>query len=112
MPAGIGAELVPKHLGVHMGVAVDEAGRHHMALGVDYLIRGLAVKLADGGDSAVADGDIGAVTRRAGAVDHGAALDDEIVSHLFPPIGCPISGARIAAAPAGPAIWAGCARPP
>jgi hypothetical protein len=35
MPAGIGADGVPEDLGVHMGVAVDEAGRDHMTLGVD-----------------------------------------------------------------------------
>ena len=51
VPARAGAERVPQHLGVHVGVAVDEAGRDDVALGVDLVGAPLA-DAADGGDAA------------------------------------------------------------
>ena len=48
-------QRIPEDLGVHVRVAVDEAGRHHLAVGVDHLARALA-DATDGGDAAVAYG--------------------------------------------------------
>ena len=50
--------LVPGRLAVVVGVDVDEARRHELALGVD-LLAARAGDLADRGDAAVLDGDIG-----------------------------------------------------
>src|SRR5262249_42493781 len=46
---------------------------------------GAFVHLADLGDLAVLDRDIGLVAPGAGAVDHGAVLDNEVVAHRFLP---------------------------
>ncbi len=75
MPAIVGAERVPEHLGVVMGMAVDEAGCDDMALGVDDLLRAFARQIADGGNDAVPDADIGAETGQARTVHHRAAPD-------------------------------------
>ena len=83
VPARVGAELVPEHLRVHVGVPVDEAGRDHVAVGVD--VGGAALLDAtDRGDAAVDDADVGAVRREAGAVDDGPVADDDVEAHLPP----------------------------
>ena len=74
------AERVPEDLRVHVGVAVDEAGGDDQAVGVDDLARALA-DAPDGGDAAVAHGDVGAMARQAGAVDQHAVLDQQVVGH-------------------------------
>ena len=61
-------ERVPGELGVVVGVAVDDAGRQREAVAGDGLA-GSAEIVADGGDDAIAHGDIGADGRRPGAVD-------------------------------------------
>ena len=68
---------VPEELGVVVRVGVDEAGADGEAGGVDGLGRLLA-DVADGDDAAVADADVGSDPGGAGAVDHGAALDDHV----------------------------------
>ena len=60
-----------------MGVDVDEARRDQLAARVD-LLGALAVELADGGDLAVLDRDIGLDQRAAPAVGDGTIADDEI----------------------------------
>src|ERR1700730_193761 len=80
--ARAGADRIPEYLGVHMGVAVDEARRDHVAVGVD----GLPARrsdTADEGDLAFLDADVGAIARQAGAVDHHAVLDHQIVAHCI-----------------------------
>src|SRR5690242_17602284 len=67
-----------------MRVRIDETRRHHQAVGIDGAF-GAVLDLADLGDLAVRDRDIGPVALRAAAIDHGAVLDDEIVAHPFPP---------------------------
>ena len=84
--AGAAAHRVPEDLRVHVGVAVDEAGRHDMALGVYHLVRRLGDP-ADPRDAAVLDADVGPVAGQSGAVDHHAVLDHQIVSHAeVPPL--------------------------
>jgi len=51
-----------------------------MALGVDNFVAGLG-NAPDMGDEPVLDADIGAVARHAGAVDHHAVLDNQVVTH-------------------------------
>ena len=77
-----------------MGVGVDEAGRDHVALGVD-LFPGRAGQLADVGDAPVDDADIGLITGQAGAVDDGSVADQEIKGH-----GCLLGIGSTAKAPA------------
>ena len=60
VPARAGAQRVPEHLGVHVGVAVDEAGGDDVALGVD-LVGAPLPDAADGGDAPVAHAHIGPV---------------------------------------------------
>ncbi len=69
---------VPEHLRVEVGVDVDEAGRDDLAGGVDALRRLGVGEVGDGGDAVADDADIGAPTRRVGAVDHVAAGDDDV----------------------------------
>ena len=73
-------ERIPEDLRVHVRVAVDEAGRHHLAVGVDHLAGALA-DAADGGDAAVPHADVGPVAGQAGSVDHRAVLDHQVVGH-------------------------------
>src|SRR5688572_12878639 len=66
-------------------MGIDEARRHDQPVGVDGAL-GTLGHLADLGHLAVRDRDIGLVTRRTRAIEHGAVLDDEIVAHsLVPP---------------------------
>ncbi len=59
---------VPEHLGVHVGVAVDEAGRHHVALGVDLAPAPLPDP-ADEGDAVADHADVGAERAQSRPVD-------------------------------------------
>src|SRR5918993_3613713 len=59
---------------------IDEARRHDQPVGVDGAL-GAFAHLADLGHLAVGDCNIGVVTLGAGAIDHAAVLDDEIVAH-------------------------------
>src|SRR6266700_2979080 len=71
---GRGADRrVPADLRVVTGVRVDKAGRDDAIGGVDDPL-GAVLDLADLGDLAVRDRDVGMTARRAGAVDHCAVL--------------------------------------
>ncbi len=63
VPARVGALRVPEHLGVEVRVAVDEPGRHDVALGVDLPVAPLADP-AHPGDHAVDDPDVAAIASR------------------------------------------------
>ncbi len=63
-----------------MRVRVDEAGRDDAAIGVDHF-RCAVPDLADLGDLASGDGNVGLTPRRAGAVDDGAVPDQRVVAH-------------------------------
>ncbi len=80
VPARAAAQRIPRHLRVHVGVAVDEARRHDQAVGIDRARRGRR-DAADLDDAAVLDADIGGEARLARAVDDGAAADEEIEGH-------------------------------
>ena len=84
--AGGGEDRVPGRLAVEVGVDVDEARRHHQAVGVDDLGAGGVEAAADLGDHAVADGDVGMDGGRAGAVDDEAVADDERARVTHEPI--------------------------
>ncbi len=77
--AGRGGVGVPEQLGVVVGVGVDEAGTDHLAGGVDGLGGVGARQVADGGDAALGDADVGAYPGGARAVDHRAARDEQVV---------------------------------
>src|SRR5581483_10841568 len=79
--AGRGADRIPEDLRIHVGMAVDEAGRDDVAFGVERLLRRGAVQAADLGDPAVLDADIGAKARQSGTVDQRAVLDDQVECH-------------------------------
>src|SRR5262249_9017602 len=80
VPARAGAEGIPEDLGVHVGVAVHEARRHHLSLGVDDLARRLA-DAADGGDASAPHADVAPVPGLTGSVHHPAVLDHEVKGH-------------------------------
>ena len=61
-----------------MGVHVDPAGRDHQARGVDLALAG-ALLAADRGDAAAGDRHVARERRLAGAVDDGAAANDDVV---------------------------------
>jgi hypothetical protein len=71
---------VPADLRVVMRVRVDKAGRDDETVGIDGLRRPIGDP-ADFGDPAVLDRHIGLAPGRAGAVDHGAVLDQQVVTH-------------------------------
>src|SRR5262249_43401198 len=68
----------------HVSVAVHEAGRHHLALGVQDLL-GRFTYATDGGDLAPLDAYICAISRASGPVHHPAVLDQEIKGHRSAP---------------------------
>ena len=84
--ARAGADRIPEDLRVHVGVHVDEARRHDMALGVQRLGRRRAVDAADLGDLAILHADIAAIARQSGPIDDHAVLDDEVECHGSPPL--------------------------
>jgi hypothetical protein len=66
-----------------MGMEIDEAGRDDRAVGVDRAAGEAWRAAADLRDPAVANPDVGAIARHAGAVDHRSIFDVEIeISHL------------------------------
>src|SRR4051794_8452567 len=75
----------PGDLAVIMGVNVDKARRDQPALRVDFF-RAFARDLADFGDAAAADGNVGFKKFAAKPVGNGAAADHEvwIASHVVP----------------------------
>ncbi len=71
-----------------MGVHVDDAGREHEPIGVDRL-GALVLDLADSGDAAVLDREIGAPGLVAQPVDESGAADDEVDHHFLRPLSAP-----------------------
>jgi hypothetical protein len=65
---------IPEHLGVVVGMDVDETRCHHATGGVDHFVA--AQIRTDGGDTPVLEAHVGDETRRTGAVDDEAVLDD------------------------------------
>ena len=78
---------VPEHLGVVVGVDVDEAGSDDAAGGVQHDVTREA--LTDRHDATTGDRDVGADSGRSCAVDDGAPGDDDdlirAVAHCKPP---------------------------
>ena len=89
VPARARAERIPRHLRVHVGVAVDEARGDDPMARVD-LLASPRVDGADARDTIPTDADVGAVAREPGAIDHGAAANDKVVRH----VGLPASTRR------------------
>src|SRR5580704_3945530 len=76
--------VLPGYLAVIMGVDVDEARGHDLALGVDLFLAS-AGNRPDSGDAAVADRDIGLEGLAARAIDDRTAANDQIeIDHAFP----------------------------
>jgi hypothetical protein len=65
-------------------VDVDEAGRDDPALGVDHAPGARRVDLAHRGDAVAVHCDIGPSSGCSGAVDDGAAGNDQVVRHESP----------------------------
>ena len=81
MPTRWGELMVPRRLPVIVGVGIDEAGSHQRAVGIEHFV-GRAAQCADLDDHAAGDGNVRAKRRCAGAVDDGAALQQEVVHVL------------------------------
>ncbi len=73
--------MIPEHLGVEMGVRVDEAGGDDVPVGVD-LAPAPFVDRAHGDDASAHDGDVGHHGRRSGTVDDDPVPDDQIDRHV------------------------------
>ena len=85
VPARAASERIPRHLGIHVSVAVDEARRNDHALGIDHFGGGVPDP-SDLGDPSGADADIRPIPRHAGTIDHRAVPDKEIECHrALPP---------------------------
>ena len=63
-----------------MGVAVDKTGGDHVAFCVYHVVR-RGADAPDGGNSAVLDPDVAAITRAAGAIDDHSVLNHQIKAH-------------------------------
>ena len=80
MPGRGGEVAVPHRLAIIMGVDIDKSWGDQQAMGVDFL-RAPRRHRADGADHAAIDGDIGGEAGAAGAIQHMAAANDEVVAH-------------------------------
>ena len=78
------AERVPQHLGVHVRVAVDEAGRDDVPFGVD-LVGAPFADPPDGGDAAPPHADVGPIARQPRPVDDVTVADHQVVLHRSAP---------------------------
>ena len=78
---------VPEHLGVIVGVQVDEAGGDDQAGGIDLFIGLPRGNAPDRGDQASRDADVAPVPGGAGAVHDHAVADHLVVTHLLPLVG-------------------------
>ena len=66
---------IPEDLRVHVRVAIDKAGSHGLARGINSPA-GARVNASNGRDFAVMDTEIRRIGRGAGAIDDHAILDD------------------------------------
>ena len=78
VPARRRQQRIPHRLSVIMRVHVDPAGRDQQAVGVD-VAPGRALLAAHGGDAAVGDRNVAREGCLAGAIDDGAAANDDVV---------------------------------
>ena len=69
---------VSEEITVVVGVNIDEARRHHLALGIDFPGRRHGAQIANRADPVARDRHIGRKAGRAAAIDHRAIADDEI----------------------------------
>ena len=83
MPRGRGAQRVPSHLGVKVGVNVHESWGDHEPVGID-LTTGSAFHPTHLGNAVAVDGDVRGDRRGARAVHHGPTADDEVECHCLP----------------------------
>ena len=65
-----------------MGMRIDKTGGDHAVTGIDYLI-GQAVDVAYPDDLAIGYRDITVESRRAGAINEGSILNQNIIGHLM-----------------------------
>ena len=78
---------VTEHRHIGMGMGIDKARGHIMALGIQHLLGlGFRGKKAHKGDFSVLHRHIGPERRVACAVDHLAAADDPIIHGFLPPL--------------------------
>jgi hypothetical protein len=61
-------------------VAIDKAGRHDMAFGIDYLARRV-VDAPDFGDMPVDNADVSLIARQSRTVDYSSVTYNQIVLH-------------------------------
>ena len=76
-------DRIPGHLGVVVGVDVDDAGRHDHARGVDGPGGLLTGQAADRADATAGDTDIGMAAGEPGPVNHQTVADDQIKHHVL-----------------------------
>jgi hypothetical protein len=89
---------IPEHLGVEVGVHVDEAGCQHEPTEVDVAVAHAAGNIANRDDAAVAHLHVGSATRPARPVDDRCTPQDDVF-HVLPlvsgrPLGGPLARSR------------------
>jgi hypothetical protein len=75
--AGGRERAVPEHLGVVVGMGVDEARADHAVAGIDGLSRVL-VDVSDGDDASRSDPHVCRASGRSGSVDHRSAANEDV----------------------------------
>src|SRR5262249_32628668 len=75
VPARTGAERIPEHLRIHVGMRIDKPGRDDVPVGVDSLARVFA-DLPDGRYLAVGDSDVTVKPRHAAALNNCAIANN------------------------------------
>ena len=73
-----GGARVGQHVELRLAEHVDEARRDDEVGGIDAGLRLAAIEPADRGDAIAGDADVGAIPRRAAAIDHAAIGDQQI----------------------------------
>ena len=83
VPARTASRGIPEHLGVHMGMPVDETRRHNVALGID-LDATTFGDPPDRGDAIAHHANIGSVGPKSRAINDCPASDHDVVGHQTP----------------------------
>jgi hypothetical protein len=65
-----------------MGMSIDEAWRHHVAISVDDLLS-MVPDFANGGNLAVDNAHVGTKARQTRTINDGTIADDQVVWHRF-----------------------------
>ena len=81
MPTRAGTEWVPRHLGVHMRMAVDKTWCHNVPFGINNFLGTFSPNPANRSDLAINNSHVSPKARHSRAVYHRSILNNQIVLH-------------------------------